>query len=409
MLALGQSLLAAGYTVRIAADRTFETLCKEIGAGFFRLSGSVREFMTAAGTAMPAGGINPLTLPLTIRRRFKTLIPQLMRDSLAAAQGADLLISGTLAAYFALSVAEKQGVPCLTTWLQPGLPTSAFSSPFLPFSGDRKKQFGASVVNRGSHLLAEQLFWQLFRSHINRARRKILGLPAFPVGGPFSEIRQKGQPILCAFSPHIVKRPPDWPANIHQCGYWFLKNESVQRLPDELLDFLNGGEKPIAIGFGSMTFRNPAKLFEMFSEALRKVGQRAVWISGWGSGAVPRGYPQVFQTGPLAHHLLFPRVKAVIHHGGAGTTAAALRAGKPSIIIPFHGDQLFWGQRIAALGAGPGPLPFKKLTTERIYGTIRMLLESRSMAARAESIGDKIRREDGLAPALKIIGGYFQE
>jgi sterol 3beta-glucosyltransferase len=171
-------------------------------------------------------------------------------------------------------------------------------------------------------------------------------------------------PILYGFSPSVIPAPSDWNGNTFITGYWFVDESENWQPPTALLDFLQSGSPPVYIGFGSMSNRNPEQTADLVIQALALTNQRAILLSGW-SGLQKANTPDsIFMIDSIPHSWLFPRVSAVVHHGGASTTAAGLKAGVPSVIIPFFGDQPFWGQRVADLGVGPKPIPRKKLTAE---------------------------------------------
>jgi sterol 3beta-glucosyltransferase len=207
-----------------------------------------------------------------------------------------------------------------------------------------------------------------------------------------------GRTFLYGYSGHVVPRPPDWtPAN-RVNGYWFL-----ERPAPALLDFLAAGPAPVYVGFGSMNERNATDMTTMVLEALQRSRQRGVLLTGWGGlGAVDRA-ADVFVAEAIPHDWLFPLMAAVVHHGGAGTTAEGLRAGVPSVIIPYMGDQPFWGRRVQELRVGPKPLPRKRLTAERLAVAISEAVSNREMRQRAEALGESIRREDGVADAVGTI------
>jgi sterol 3beta-glucosyltransferase len=186
-------------------------------------------------------------------------------------------------------------------------------------------------------------------------------------------------------------------------GYWFLNRTEDWAPPPELEAFLDAGPPPVYVGFGSMAGRNPERLANIVIEALQKAAVRGIIATGWG-GLKARDLPEtILQIEQVPHEWLFPRVAAVIHHGGAGTTAAGLRAGKPATIVPFFGDQPFWGQRLHELGVGADPIPQKKLTVEKLVSALNDVLSTPEMARNAEILGEKIRREDGIANAVGLI------
>ena len=160
----------------------------------------------------------------------------------------------------------------------------------------------------------------------------------------------------------------------------------------------------VSIGFGSMTSTDPAMMTKLMLGAIRAAGVRAVLLSGWGGLASVAGTDDVFCAENLPHDWLFPRVAAVIHHGGAGTTGAAIRAGVPAIVVPFAVDQPFWGARVAALGLGPVPLPRKQLTQQKLADALRQTLADTEMRARAALLGPQVRAEDGISAAVEQYG-----
>jgi UDP:flavonoid glycosyltransferase YjiC (YdhE family) len=210
-------------------------------------------------------------------------------------------------------------------------------------------------------------------------------------------------PVLYGFSPLVIPPPPDWGGNVHVTGYWFLEPAVSWTPPADLTTFLDGGPPPIYVGFGSMSSRRPEETTRLVLSALAQTGQRAVLLSGWG-GLTKADLPDsVLMIHSVPHDWLFRRVAAVVHHGGAGTTAAGLRAGAPSVIIPFFGDQPFWGQRVVALGVGPEPIPRQQLTAESLAAAIEEAVTNVAMRRRAADLGEQIRAEDGVARAVEAI------
>jgi UDP:flavonoid glycosyltransferase YjiC (YdhE family) len=211
-------------------------------------------------------------------------------------------------------------------------------------------------------------------------------------------------PVLYGFSPAVIPPPSDWGANTHVTGYWFVEEAGDWQAPAALLDFLGSGPAPVYIGFGSMSNRDPGETTELIVQALARAGQRAVLLSGWG-GLQKENLPDsILMLDSVPHSWLFPRMSAVVHHGGASTTAAGLKAGVPSVIIPFMGDQPFWGQRVADLGAGPRPIPRKKLTVDNLAAAIREAVTDETMRRRAAILGQQIQKEDGIEAAVAVIG-----
>jgi UDP:flavonoid glycosyltransferase YjiC (YdhE family) len=201
----------------------------------------------------------------------------------------------------------------------------------------------------------------------------------------------------------VIPKPADWDGQMHVTGYWFLDPVDDWNPPADLLEFLQAGSPPVFIGFGSMSTRNPEETTHLILQALACTQQRAIMLSGWG-GLHKANLPDtVYMLDSIPFSWLFPRVAVVVHHGGAGTTSAGLRAGVPSIIVPFFADQPYWGQRVADLRVGPAPIPRKKLTAERLAQAIQTAVTDQAMRQRAADLGVKIRAEDGIARAVEIV------
>jgi sterol 3beta-glucosyltransferase len=186
-------------------------------------------------------------------------------------------------------------------------------------------------------------------------------------------------------------------------GYWFLNQTDGWQPTPELEAFLKAGPPPVYVGFGSMAGRNPRRLANIVINALRVSGMRGIIATGWGGLQTERLPPTLQQIDQAPHAWLFPRMAAVVHHGGAGTTAAALQAGRPSVIVPFFGDQPFWGQRVHMLGGGSRPIAQKKLTVEKLAAAIKNMVSDPLVQKKAENLGEKIRHENGIRNAVEII------
>jgi len=201
----------------------------------------------------------------------------------------------------------------------------------------------------------------------------------------------------------VIPPPTDWPDYIQVTGYWFLEPPTGWEPPSDLVKFLQAGPPPVYVGFGSMLSRKPEETADLILTALANTGQRAVLSSGWG-GLKKENLPEtVFMVGSIPHIWLFPRMAAVVHHGGAGTTGAGLHAGIPSIITPFFGDQPFWGHRVYELGVGPKPIPRQRLTVESLAEAIHAAVSDAAIRKNAAHLGKLIRAEDGVARAVAII------
>jgi len=394
-VALGKGLSAAGHTVRLLASADFDDLVTANGLEFTALGGSSEAVARSMERLVEQG--QTLKVFAAQARVAEELARQAAAHGLAA-QGADLIVAVLGGLFVAWSLAEKLGVPLLQAHVVPLTPTGAFASVLAP----PLPALPAAWTNRLSHRAAEQMLWQMFRGADARARAEVLGLPPAPFWGPFGALRA-ARPVLYGYSPHVLPPPPDWGAGIHVTGYWLLEPPLGWAPPADLLRFLEAGPPPVYIGFGSMPSSRPGEAAAMVVEALDRAGQRGLLYGGWG-GLRPESLPDhVHMAGPMPHSWLFPRMAAVVHHGGAGTTAAGLWAGVPAVVTPFFGDQPFWGARVHALGVGPRPIPRRSLTADRLAEAIRAATSDREMRERAAALGARIRAEDGVARAVAVI------
>jgi len=207
---------------------------------------------------------------------------------------------------------------------------------------------------------------------------------------------------MLSVSPTVVPKPADWPDEASVPGYWFLDSDAGWTPPADLVAFIGSGPPPVAVGFGSLVVGDSQRLLGEMLAGIRSSGHRVVLVTGrTGFGVAPADDLYVIEAVP--NHWLYPQMAAVIHHGGAGTTAAGLRAGTPTIITPVMGDQTFWGKRVAAIGAGPDPLPAKKISASAIESRVRRVMQDRMIAERVAAIGDSIRSEDGIGSAIATI------
>lgn len=401
-VALGKGLMNAGNEVRLVTHEDFESLVRSNRLEFWPVEGNVRDIAQSEVMRELLEKGNFLTIMSQMAREAQLGALQLAKGSLAACQGADLILGGMGGVYVGLSLAEKFRLPFLQAYLVPFTPTQSFASVLLP----SQMPLPSGSLKRFSHHLTRQVMWQSFRSADRIARREVLDLPNAPFWGPYNSPQTLGNPILYGFSPHVIPTPPDWSDKVHITGYWFLDSPTDWAPPSELVEFLESGSPPVCIGFGSMGNRRPEETTELILQALDLTQQRGIMLSGW-SGLKKTELPEsVYMIDSVPHSWLFPRVAAVVHHGGVGTTAAGLRAGVPSIIIPFFGDQPFWGNRIAELGVGPKPIPRKKLTPEKLAASFEMAVSDHSLRQRASNLGLKIRADDGIANAVAVINDF---
>jgi UDP:flavonoid glycosyltransferase YjiC (YdhE family) len=398
-LALGQGLQRAGHAVRLVTHENYEGYVTSHGVGFWPVEGDVQAVAQSREMQERLGKGSFLAVMSQMAKEARRGAIALAEGGLAACQGMDLLIAGIGGVFVGVALAEKLGLPLVQAYYIPLTPTRAYPSFLLP----KLPRWFGGALNRLSYHLAQQVMWQGFRSADGLARREVLGLAAAPFWGPYHADCLDGYPILYGFSPSVIPPAPDWDDDTHVTGYWFLEPAGDWTPPPALTEFLQAGPPPVFVGFGSMSDRKPEKTADLILQALTRTQQRAVLLSGWGGLRAADLPDSVFMLESIPFSWLFPHVAAVVHHGGAGTTSAGLRAGVPSIVIPFFGDQPFWGRRVAELGVGPEPIPRKKLTVERLAQAIRRAVTDETMRQRAAVLGAKIQAEDGVARAVEIV------
>lgn len=387
-VALALGLIARGHEVRIAAPQQYETLITERGISYAALPGEFLALIdTPEGKAALAGG-EGFGAGLKLLKYVRPMMRRLLDEEWKAVEafGPDLIVyhPKSLAAPH---IAEKLARPSILASPLPGFtPTAAFPTPLLPFAS-------LGPFNRVSHLLATKGANLLFGKLIREWRASTFGLPGSRGHAPVGTIY--------AYSPHVLPKPADWGQDVLVSGYCFLDSPGWQ-MPPDLEAFLRAGAPPIYAGFGSMPGLDAERMSAIIIEALARTGNRGVLATGAGAlSSVQRASHVHFISG-APHDRLFPHMQATIHHGGAGTTAAMLRAGKPTAICPFFGDQPFWARRVAALGAGPPPLSRKSLTVDAIVTAITAMSDP-EMQSRADALGEAIAKENGVAEAVHFV------
>jgi UDP:flavonoid glycosyltransferase YjiC (YdhE family) len=244
-------------------------------------------------------------------------------------------------------------------------------------------------------------FTKMGQSAVDRWRQHTLGLAPISWSDELRVLRSL--PHLFGFSPSVLPKPRDWAEWVHVTGYWFLGGSAPYIPSPELDEFLRSGDRPVAIGFSSQVGRGAAQVTEVMVGALQRAGKRGILVTGWG-GLKGVQLPDGIMAIPQApYDWLLPRVSAMVHHGGAGSTACALLAGVPNFAVPFGFEQGLWGTRIAQLGAGVAPLYPQKLTVARVASAIRRVSEDESFRLRASRLAEQIRQEDGIGNAVRLV------
>jgi sterol 3beta-glucosyltransferase len=400
-IALGKALKAAGYQVRILASKGFESWIESHGLEVAPSHIDIHEMMSSEGGKQWVDSGNNAVRELQAMRGLMNDVGGVMaRDVWEACHDADAVIASFTTDPAALSSVQKRPIPLIRTMLQPLNPTrNGACFPNLPFPNSK------NWINLQISHFARGLLWSVHEQATNKFRQEVLNLP--PLTSKTFYQALDVLPLLHGFSEHVIPRAEEWGANVHTTGYWFLDEDEQWQPSAALLDFLNAGAPPVCIGFGSMTGRNPEQTSAIVLEAIKLSGQRVILLSGWAGVGLKDLPKDIFQLKSAPHGWLFPRTAAVVHHGGAGTTAAGLRAGVPSIVVPHFSDQPLWGERVKALGVGPKPILRSKLTAERLAKAIREAVEDEGIKRRAAELGAKIRAEDGVGNAVKLIQRYF--
>lgn len=400
-IALGLGLKRGGHDVRLSAPAMFHELAIQYGLQHLSLSINPKQIVEHPSMQAASRSGNVFRLIRSMFREGVPLIRTYLEEVYTNCQECDAVIL-TAIPFGAYDAAEKRRIPFLQAGLGPVYPTAAF-----PMMGMNLPNLGIGFVNIFTYHLLDQAFWLFFRSIQNKWRKEELDLPPLSLGGPFQRIRRTA-PTVLGYSPSVVPPPADWPLTVHATGYWFLDEPPGWKPPADLVAFLGAGPAPIYIGFGSMPDRSARQTTQLILDALRLSGQRCVLLGGW-SGLGRNQLPDtVFPVDSIPHSWLFPRVAAVVHHGGAGTTAAGLRSGKPSILAPYVADQVYWAKLVEKLDVGPKAVSYHALSAEKLAGKIHEAVTNEEMRRKAAILGRQIESEKGIINAVECIGDYLR-
>ncbi|KAF8589708.1 glycosyltransferase family 1 protein [Ramaria rubella] len=408
-LALGQRLKKYGHRIRVATHEMFRSFVKEAGLEFFNIGGDPKDlmsYMVKNPGLIP--GMDSL-LNGDIGRKRQMMLDGCWKacyeldEESKRTFAADAIISNP-PSFAHVHCAEALGIPLLLSFstipINPTnerCATTAFPHPLVNVKQSNAER---GLTNYLSYPLADILTWQGLGDVINRFRSKTLGLePLSLLSGPGITDRLRVPWTYCV-SPSLVPKPQDWMNHIDIVGFYFLELATNYKPESDLEAFLAAGPPPVYIGFGSVTVEDPAAMTKTIFDAVKNAGVRALVSAGWG-GLGGSSIPEdVFILGNVPHDWLFTKVSAVCHHGGAGTTAIGLRMGKPTIIVPFFGDQPFWGMMVHKAGAGPEPIPSTRVNVENLTKAIQFAVSPSAQAA-AEGLGVQIRKENGIADGVQ--------
>ncbi|MFE9173035.1 glycosyltransferase [Streptomyces kebangsaanensis] len=390
---LGHGLSLAGHAVTLVTHGCFEPLVAGSGLGFHPLPVDPRaelESSRGRGLHRSATSAGKMLRAVGLAR---AALGRMTDDLIAAAEKNDvLLLAGSLGPVGHV-IAEALRLPSMGAHLQPLSPTGEFAPPLL--GGGHWGTAANRLAGHGVNLAVERVF-----SAAVPAVRARLGLSPARAGTGRRIRRGQRRPVHHGFSQLVVPRPHDWRPGLEVCGYWW-PYDRFTRLPVDVRDFLDAGPPPVFVGLGSATVPDPGRLSDTIVRALRRAGLRGVIQRGWaGLGAAGE---DMLTIGEVPHSALFPRMAAVVHHAGAGTTAAGLRAGVPAVPVPVQFDEGFWAERLVGLGVAPCAVPLRGLTTDALAAALVRATRDSLHRERARALGVRIREEDGVAPVLDAV------
>ncbi|KAH7050687.1 hypothetical protein BKA57DRAFT_308184 [Linnemannia elongata] len=407
-IAFCKRLMQDGHSCRIATHGEYKEWVESHGIEFGHVGGDPGELIELC----VENGMFTVSFMREALKRFRGWLNDLMETAWTACQGTDVLIESP-SAMVGIHIAEALEIPYFRAFPFPWTRTRSFPHPFaVP-----ERNLGRGY-NYMTFAMVDQVLWKGISGQINKWRKKGLGLTSTTA----EKMEAHRVPCLYSWSPHLVPAPMDWHSWVHVTGYWFLDNPHLDwSPPDGLEEFLEADpvNKPVYIGFGSMVVSDPEEMTKIIVDSVIKAGVRAIISKGWsdklsssekdGPVAVVKKeegdskdkekvYPSnVYMLKSVPHDWLFPRLAGAVHHGGAGTTAAGLRAGIPIAIKPYFGDQHFWAQRVEDAGVG---VWCHDLTVKKLSAALTAITTDEKMIKKAQLLGERIRAEDGVGTAV---------
>ncbi|KAJ5505029.1 hypothetical protein N7463_007903 [Penicillium fimorum] len=400
-VALGNELQRHGHRVRLATHGVFERFVRDSGLEFYCIGGDPSELMAYMVK-------NPGLIPQMKSvqdgdiQRKRVMVGQILQgcwesciedDSVTKTPFVADAIIANPPSFAHIHCAQALGIPLHMMFTMPWTSTRSFPHPLanLKYSTTEPK-----MANYLSYGIVEWLTWQGLGDVINGWRKTIDLEPISATEGPRLAETLK-IPFTYCWSPTLMPKPADWPAHLNVCGFFFRSPPDFTP-PLDLAAFLQNGPPPVYIGFGSIVIEDPPAMTATLVNAVRSWGGRAIISRGWSNLGEAQSDDQIFYLGDCPHEWLFQKVAAVVHHGGAGTTACGLRFGRPSLVVPFFGDQLFWGNMVASRGVGPMPIPHRSLNAENLAEAIRFCLHADTLAA-AGNLAREMSEEAGVSAA----------
>ena len=391
LMLIGRELKSRGHEVTLTAFSRFEKPVTAFGLNFHPLSGSVEKMMESI-MEPDTNGVSYLP---RLWKGVKESAPGMLEDMLDSCRDADAMVCNFFGSVY-YSIAEKYDIPCVQLQLFPMDPTGD-----VPISAVRNQRLG-SLFNKSTYKAGYYIIGTIEKHILGEWRRDNGLTDRRPAVRPDYRVGSHEIPVIYPISPCIFPRPEDWSEHVHMSGFCFDESPVEYDPPRELTGFLSAGERPVYVGFGSMNSGDMNKLLSIVLRAVHAAGVRAVISAGW-YGRKLKSSRSVLFVDDVPHDWLFPRISAVVHHGGAGTTASGLRYGKPTLVIPFAGDQTFWGNQVYRAGCGPKPVPRANLTVRRLTKSLLDLKSTSSFYENARRISDQLGREHGVRVAADLI------
>lgn len=403
-LALAYALNQAGHTAVLAGPRRFGPFAAEYGVEFAPLNDEMMD-LHARRDVQEILMNNDQPTPEQIKLResiANEMLPRLypiILDEMweAAADGADMIVYSHSSRQAIHQIAERLGIPHVLAPLYPHFVPSRDYPPGVGLS--------SGPDNLADHeRAAREPLDPRTHGMVTAWRAGTLGLPSrddemdwrhYPDGTP--------TPVIHGFSPHVLKHSEDWPEWVHTTGFWSLPAQSSWQPPADLEQFLDNGEAPLFVGFGSMRGLNPQDVGRTVLEAVRNTGNRAVVVEGWGGIKITESADDVYVATDVPYDWLFPRVKAAVHAGGTGTHNAALLAGIPQVSCPFHREQLMWAEYLQEIGVAPAPIQLRDLTAEGLTAAIRTATTDPAIARTVAELALKVGSDDGCGTAVRVL------
>ena len=403
LIALGKGLKQAGYDITIAAGSNFREMVTHAGFAYESFRTDIHAMMNSeSGIAwVENNGGNSLKEAQNMKRMMNEFGQTIGEDLWSIAEQADVLVSGLPTFMLTHGIAKKLNKKHITIMLAPLNPTADYRATMVPFLPHR-----TVFLNRYAGLIGQYFTYWIFQETSNAYLHSIGSEPV-----SFSDYRRAYNaevPIIYGISPSVMPQPDDWGNNTFVTGYWFIDESNDWEPPESLNTFLQDGDPPICFGFGSMANRDPQATGQIIVEAIQTTGKRGIILSGWGGLNADHLPEDILMLDYAPHDWLFPRMAALIHHGGAGTTAAALRAGVPNTVVAHMADQPYWGRRVHELGVGAPYITRHQLNKRNLVKTIRAMIGEKTMQQKAKALGNSIHQEDGVQEAAKVFNSLLK-